>query len=268
MDGSVASAGNPWTSELNDNDVLLGRGAVILKTEGHIRFRRLIQENKPEYTASGRHSVKNEIAMRILATISSRGGRFVRKLESDTDKAKYGAPSESDAYLIVGEEASLQKIKQALREQDASGKSAHGPRKRKADRLERDGREDAAPSPITDAAQPSHQDFATLPTSSPSEVRQTTGSVSSAPSDQDLEFRLKHPSLRKRDLSRLRRQQGSALSEGKAGPMSVESLQGMLSVPLAPAARPAHVVPIRSSEGKAEESDDDDTVTTRKTSDK
>lgn len=228
--GDKATAQNLWITELNDNDVQLGRGAVILKTPGHVRFRRLVQESRPEYTASSKHIVKQEIAERIMNTIGGRGGRFVRKVETVAEKEKLGAPLElQDVYVVVDEDAVIQKIKQALRE-PASSKSPAKTRKRKASHSDLSIAPQHQPASLTvRELEPTLMAAAVLP--------KTTVTAAPPPSAQDLEFRLKHPSLRKRDLSRLRRQQ-HIFAEGSSMPTSIDSLQLTMSEPLFPASRP------------------------------
>ena len=105
-----------WVTELNDNDVLLGREAVALKGEGHRRFQQLIDAHVAGYNSNRRHAAKKAIADHIKDTIRGRGGRFMRKIETMAEKADIGAPTCADAFVMVDEEAVLQKIKQALRD--------------------------------------------------------------------------------------------------------------------------------------------------------
>lgn len=254
-----------WICELNNNDVLLGRGAVILGTEGHKRFRKLIQENKPEYTASSRHSVKHEIADRIMNIIAGRGGRFLRKIENAAEKERIGAPKDRDVYLIVDEEASMQKIKQALREQESSGKSPPKSRKRKIETIEDQAGESSAQHDVPTVNEASLIQGVGPHDSIHSSVVDSAAAqshVSLAPSDQSLEFRLKHPSLRKRDLSRLRRQQEYShlfADSTKQASLSVESLQGMMSVPLFPAPSPEPARTTQQGEGETSPDAEEDT---------
>ena len=57
-----------YVMDLNDNDVLLGRGQPILNYAGNTRFRKLVMDHKDAYTSTGKHAVKDEIAHRILGT--------------------------------------------------------------------------------------------------------------------------------------------------------------------------------------------------------
>lgn len=111
-------------TELNNFDVLLGRGMPILKQTGNNRFRALIANHRDEYRAVNRHTHKDEIARRIMLTIRALGGRFLRTIESKNDKAIYNIDEKMQAWVVVDEETSLQKVKQALRELPWNAESA------------------------------------------------------------------------------------------------------------------------------------------------
>jgi hypothetical protein len=118
-------------TELNNFDVLLGRGMPILKQAGNNRFRTLIANHRDEYRAVNRHTHKDEIARRIMLTIRALGGRFLRTIESANDKSIYKIDENVQAWVIVDEETSLQKVKQALRELPWSAESAKKRKKAK-----------------------------------------------------------------------------------------------------------------------------------------
>lgn len=139
-----------YVTVLNEHDVLLGRGAPILNSAGNVRFRNLIKENRPAYTATGRHAVKDEIAKNILETITEKGGRFLRKIESDEDRAKYGVLSSVlHAWVAIDRTAQLQKVKQALREQLTS-RSTSRRKQRAKNRTESQYSSEAQPSESSD----------------------------------------------------------------------------------------------------------------------
>jgi hypothetical protein len=116
-----------FVSAVGPNDVQLGRGRPVVTSEGNKRFRRLILDNRPEYTSSGRHAHKDAIARQILLTIRERGGSFLRKLESASERLSFGLSADAQAWVVVDEDSSLLKVKQALREQESSGKSDGSP---------------------------------------------------------------------------------------------------------------------------------------------
>jgi hypothetical protein len=118
-------------TELNNYDVLFGRGMPILKQTGNNRFRTLIAKHRDEYRAVNRHTHKNEIARRINLTIRALGGRFMRKIESTKDKMIYKIDDNFQAWVVVDEKTSLQKVKQTLRELPWNAKLAKMGRKEK-----------------------------------------------------------------------------------------------------------------------------------------
>jgi hypothetical protein len=108
-----------FVTELRENDVLLGRGRPAI--EQNRFFRNLILANKEAYMSSSQHAIKGEISKNILSIIREKGGRFVRPISSDSERRRFGVPDEiRRAWVIVSDSVSIQKIKQALREQDAA----------------------------------------------------------------------------------------------------------------------------------------------------
>lgn len=111
-----------YVTALKDDDVLLGRGQPILNYPGNLRFRKIIKEHKEEYSATGKHATKDDIARSVLSKIKETGARFLRKIEENERDALKIPEEVFHAWLIVDEVASLQKVKQALREQPNSKK--------------------------------------------------------------------------------------------------------------------------------------------------
>lgn len=90
-------------SEINCNDVLCGRGGGTNSQIGNRQFRKLVNEFQPEYLHA-RRKQKPLIAKRIVQIIRQRGGRFLRKNDSD------------GYYFEVGDFKAEAKTSQALRE--------------------------------------------------------------------------------------------------------------------------------------------------------
>lgn len=133
--------------DLNDNDVLLGRGQPILNYSGNVQFRKLIQERKEQYTSTGKHAVKDEIAREILDTIEARGGRFVRKVDEAERDVLQLPDHVLHAWRIVDEQTRLSKVKQALREQvGKDGNNTSPGHKNKAPRKRSSSDENPPPS--------------------------------------------------------------------------------------------------------------------------
>lgn len=98
--------------ELNDNDVLLGRGNGPNHYEGNKRFRQLVESKKELYSKSKRGE-KAIISKQILETIHSRQGRFIKK----TKKNKQACKERDDEWKeIIEEKALLEKISMAFRD--------------------------------------------------------------------------------------------------------------------------------------------------------
>lgn len=106
---------------IEPNDVLLGRGSPIVNNKGNIRFRKVVNSRKADYMKSTHHDIKNKIANEVIETITLKnGGRFLRKVEHTHEVSSLGISilgKESSVWVIVDEHVTLQKVKQALREQ-------------------------------------------------------------------------------------------------------------------------------------------------------
>ena len=110
-------------TELNGYDVLLGRSVPKWKCSGNGIFRKLIANFGDEYRSLNKHVYKDEIARRILLTIRALGGRFLRQLEPLSVRERHNIDSDTEAWVEVDEETSLQKVKQALRDLPHNSKS-------------------------------------------------------------------------------------------------------------------------------------------------
>ena len=94
----------------------LGRGAPIVNNPGNARFRNLIIADREQYISTSRHVVKEEIARKILNAVEEKGGRFLRKIESDSERRRYNVAEGQNAWVEASDAISIQKVKQALRE--------------------------------------------------------------------------------------------------------------------------------------------------------
>jgi hypothetical protein len=112
-------------------DVLLGRGAPIIKYLGNVKFRAVVKSQKKAYQSTRRHSDKKAIAEDVIQIITSRNGRFLQRVkrggstvseeeEADDEEVE---PSEllRSVWKIADEDAVLEKVKQALRDKDGFG---------------------------------------------------------------------------------------------------------------------------------------------------
>ena len=111
-----------YITETLPNDVLLGRGSHLVKYEGNIEFRRLIQERKREYVLAARHSHKDHIAREIINKVSSTNGRFLRKVEDPNEMKRFDVPSHlTSVWFQVDTDTIVEKIKQAFRDSCKDG---------------------------------------------------------------------------------------------------------------------------------------------------
>jgi hypothetical protein len=104
-----------FVTDINQYDVLTGRGSGPYEQPGNIHFREIVATRKIEYLSlNPRDSkMKNQIAKEIIDKVRSKGGRFLRKIQV-TNK------DDGDLYEFVDEDTVMEKAKQALR-QNRSG---------------------------------------------------------------------------------------------------------------------------------------------------
>ena len=225
-----------YLTVLGDADVLLGRGAPVRKREANQSYHELVKAQKQAYNATGKHAVKDEIARTIVDKVALKGGRFVRRVDTEEERLSLAIPEHvTDAWVVVSEDFAREKCKQSLRDAAASLKKPAAlttSRKRSTSPIPEDvaleiesgasrkvARPSAAgvprkPRPMTNTDKlPAEPDTAEIlppqsvhysPSSRPSAFLQQEATLELS---QDLSFRLKHPSHRKRDMPRLRRMQ-------------------------------------------------------------
>lgn len=98
---------------LNEHDVLLGRGSGFSDYRGNQAFRDLIDDYKVEYNSSSRFDPKKKIAAEIVDIVQSRGGRFLRLVNTEQDMESI---VEEGIWEEAPEKAAQEKVKQGLRE--------------------------------------------------------------------------------------------------------------------------------------------------------
>jgi hypothetical protein len=111
----VAPKSTILITELNSNDVLLGRGSGPSQFVGNRRFRALVDEHKEDYNAAHRNKEKKKIAKDIFDRICSLGGRFLKPAENETS-ADDAEEEKEETWYEVNTPIALEKCKQALRE--------------------------------------------------------------------------------------------------------------------------------------------------------
>jgi hypothetical protein len=109
----VAPNSTNLITELNDNDVLLGRGSGPSQFVGNRGFRALVDDRRDEYNWAHKNKEKNEIAKELYDGIRALGGRFLKLIES----MKHVDDVVRDGVWFEASEAiALEKCKQSLRE--------------------------------------------------------------------------------------------------------------------------------------------------------
>jgi len=96
--------------EVNDTDVLCGRGAPTNFHTGNQYFRGIVSQYQPMYLGAKRAD-KPEIACRVVERIQEHGGRFLKR----TKRPGVGV-SGHFCWVKIGEQRAYEKACQALRE--------------------------------------------------------------------------------------------------------------------------------------------------------
>jgi len=98
-----------------------------VRYQGNIKFRKLVQNRMRAYREAYRHVSKDAIAQEVVDEIISRGGRFLRRVESITEATELGVPQGVEAWTEVDRESAIGKCKQAFRdEKRAAAESKDG----------------------------------------------------------------------------------------------------------------------------------------------
>jgi len=104
-----------YITELQQTDVLFGRGSGPNDHEGNIRFRQLVADRKGEYLSTNHRQTKARIAREIVNSVLIEHGRFLKKVEH-ADARRLGIPKGIDAWIMVDQDTVMEKAKQALRQ--------------------------------------------------------------------------------------------------------------------------------------------------------
>lgn len=88
-----------------------------MRYQGNIKFRKLIQNHLGAYREAYRHASKDAIAQQVVDVVLSRGGRFLRRVESITEATELVVPPGVEAWREVDRENVIAKCKQAFRDE-------------------------------------------------------------------------------------------------------------------------------------------------------
>jgi hypothetical protein len=107
--------------ELNENDVLQGRGSGSMQNTGNIRFRSLVEKLRPAYVATSSRKEKAKMISDMVQLIQSRKGRFLQRLcDKEVEELGLGPVTgdhyrEQEHYVEMSDDEAAEKAKQAIR---------------------------------------------------------------------------------------------------------------------------------------------------------
>jgi len=117
FDSTKPSQMPSFVVELNENDVLMGRGSPSAEYSGNLRFRQLVIDRREEYLHSTKRNEKHRIAMDIIDTINERGGRFLQRITTMEEAERLHVPPRTQAWKMVEKGSALYvKVKQLMRD--------------------------------------------------------------------------------------------------------------------------------------------------------
>lgn len=96
--------------ELNDNDVVCGRGKGYYNREGNVRFRDIVRSYIPEYTSARTKYEKSRILENIMEVVQSQNNGTTRFVRLDED----------GFWVEIAREEAREKVGHAMRELLAS----------------------------------------------------------------------------------------------------------------------------------------------------
>ena len=96
-----------FVTELNDHDVLMGRGSPSSEYSGNLAFRQLVIDRRQDYLRCTRRNQKHGIAMEIIQAVIDRGGRFLQRITTLEEAEKLGVPPRVQAWRVLAPSSSL-----------------------------------------------------------------------------------------------------------------------------------------------------------------
>eukprot|EP00977_Amphora_coffeiformis_P009775 scaffold2246_cov162-Amphora_coffeaeformis.AAC.34 len=109
----------PYVTELNANDVLMGRGSPSAEYEGNLRLRKLVQTRRTEYLACPHRLDKQRIVQEIVdQVVHRRGGRFLVRIATAAEAEQFHVPPRTQAWKVMDPSSHqlFGKIKQLMRD--------------------------------------------------------------------------------------------------------------------------------------------------------
>jgi hypothetical protein len=103
-----------YVTQLNENDVLQGRGSGSNQHPGNIKYRKMIENIASSYVSTPSRKEKNRMVQKLVADIHATKGRFLHSLGSGK-AAGLGLDAEKDHFVEITDEDAIEKSKQAIR---------------------------------------------------------------------------------------------------------------------------------------------------------
>ena len=96
-----------FVTEINDNDVLMGRGFHNAEYEGNRRWQALVLARRAEYWKETSRPERHRIAKEVVQEILNRGGRFLKRVITTKEAEELEVPSRTQAWRVIHPSNSL-----------------------------------------------------------------------------------------------------------------------------------------------------------------
>lgn len=96
-----------YVTEINDNDVLMGRGFHNAEYEGNQRWQALVLARRAEYWKETSRPERHRIAQEVVQEVLNRGGRFLKRIITTEEAEELKVPSCAQAWRVIHPSNSL-----------------------------------------------------------------------------------------------------------------------------------------------------------------
>mmetsp|Transcript_29546 Transcript_29546/g.33972 ORF Transcript_29546/g.33972 Transcript_29546/m.33972 type:complete len:433 (+) Transcript_29546:232-1530(+) len=114
-------------SDINENEIMCGRGTKYCKHPGNKNYYVIVEKNCPAFRQAGRGSskqqclqVKTEICRNIISSLRDLGARFLSKKSNNLEDNNCGDDNQA-VFHEIGDKKALEKTAQLLREMTNKG---------------------------------------------------------------------------------------------------------------------------------------------------
>lgn len=124
-----------FVTDINNNDVLMGRGFHNAEFEGNKRWQVLVASRRGEYLKATSREARHRISEEVVQEVYTRGGRFIRRIITTEEAQELEVKTQAQAWRVIPPSKALFiKVKQLMRDvaEDTRQKQKHRREARKS----------------------------------------------------------------------------------------------------------------------------------------